>query len=575
MGPQCVVLRRNDAQGQLRSLNPKEALFYRAAGTLCHNKGVTSSVSWKIPKIGNRSFHHLSVGPGQVAALVGPNGAGKSSLIYWLNKQASNTPINRVVAHRRIWLESAGPALTSSERARYSQMISHHESQPNSRISGTYEKQRSSSLLYDLMGRENGRNSRYVRLHESGQSAESVEPSLLTTISNIMKAAGLNFHFAINDEMEFDVVKGASRYPISAMSDGEKAALLLSADVLLAESGSVQLLDEPERHLHRSISATLILALFEARPDCGFVISTHDLDLVQRLDRGSTTVHRVQEVEWSSEGDPLGWEIHGMPEGMPIDDDVRRAVLGGRERVLFVEGSSQSLDAPLLAILFPEWSIVPLGGSDEVQRAVHGLNTADGFHWVSAAGIIDGDARTDGEIQKLQEKNILVLPVNEIENLYYLPWVVRAQAIRQGEYLDKDSNSLIESAESEALKSLEKSEVLENLAAVNAEKIIRRRALADLPPKNSLKEVGSSISLNLSSPYEEQLDLLKESIREKDLELIVKNYSIRDSGYLHAVSRALGYQNIGDYQAAVRVMLKKDEISLGKLIKFVHPDLNH
>ena len=66
-------------------------------------------------------------------------------------------------------------------------------------------------------------------------------------------------------------------YGIEQLSDGERSALLLASEVLTAPKGTLLLLDEPERHLHRSIISPLLSGLFAQRSDCNFVISTHDL----------------------------------------------------------------------------------------------------------------------------------------------------------------------------------------------------------------------------------------------------------------------------------------------------------
>ncbi|MCT1445243.1 AAA family ATPase [Corynebacterium sanguinis] len=527
---------------------------------------MTFPINWTVPTDGEDSGLEISLEPGQVMTLVGPNGAGKSALISWLNSQVSVTPVNRIVAHRRIWLASSGPEVTASRREQFSGILSRHDRGPESRTSGQYEEHRVSGVLYDLIARENGRNSRFVRRVESGEPTDDIEPSLLTTISDIMKAAGFDMRFEITDHMGLDVVHKSAIYPISAMSDGEKAALLLAAEILLAPVGSIQLLDEPERHFHRSVSPKLISGLIEARPDCGFVVSTHDLDLVERINLINNSIYLVKDVNWSPQGTPAGWDIQKLPAGKPINESARRAVFGGRQEILFVEGESGSLDLQLLSILFPEYSVTPAGSSDNVQRTVSGLQSTKELHWVSAKGIIDGDARGSEEVGKLRKKNILVLPVNEIESLYYLPNVVETQARRQAEHLDEDWQNLFQDAQEKALDSIRRTGVLEHLAATNADKILRRSALASLPDKNALKASSEEISLTLQSPYSEELRLLRTAVEHKDLAEIVKRFSIRDSGFPTAVAKALRYNSKEDYQRAVTVTVHRDE-ALGHALR--------
>src|SRR5439155_760568 len=72
---------------------------------------------------------------------------------------------------------------------------------------------------------------------------------------------------------------GGTPYSIAQLSDGERNALLVAADVLTVGAGTLVLIDEPERHLHRSIISPLLTLLFEKRRDCAFVVSTHEVML--------------------------------------------------------------------------------------------------------------------------------------------------------------------------------------------------------------------------------------------------------------------------------------------------------
>ena len=64
--------------------------------------------------------------------------------------------------------------------------------------------------------------------------------------------------------------------------------VIIAGHVITAEPETVFLIDEPEKHLHRSISQPFLLALFELRKDCAFIISTHDIDLRDCLSRGTS-----------------------------------------------------------------------------------------------------------------------------------------------------------------------------------------------------------------------------------------------------------------------------------------------
>ena len=72
---------------------------------------------------------------------------------------------------------------------------------------------------------------------------------------------------------------GSTPYSVAELSDGERNAFLIAADILTAGTGTLLLIDEPERHLHRSIISPLLSLLFAKRKDCFFVVSTHEVML--------------------------------------------------------------------------------------------------------------------------------------------------------------------------------------------------------------------------------------------------------------------------------------------------------
>jgi hypothetical protein len=48
-----------------------------------------------------------------------------------------------------------------------------------------------------------------------------------------------------------------------------------------------------------------------------------------------------------------------VPPGAEIDETLKRDLLGARRKMLFVEGTTRSLDAPLYSLLFPQVSVIP------------------------------------------------------------------------------------------------------------------------------------------------------------------------------------------------------------------------
>ncbi len=199
------------------------------------------------------------------------------------------------------------------------------------------DQYRAPAIIVDLIDRQNSRNAEIADRVRAGETTEGLRTDgPLQLLNKLLRSAALNAQIEIgaNSELICTNHKGQS-YPAAEMSDGEKSALLLLADVLVSDDGSIQLIDEPERHLHRSISAPLIVALTQVRPKDSFVIFTHDLDLAQELGAtGSTYV--VSECQWADK-EPQAWALEVVPATGELPEHLRRAVLGGRVRSFFTK----------------------------------------------------------------------------------------------------------------------------------------------------------------------------------------------------------------------------------------------
>ncbi len=273
---------------------------------------MSSLAEWNIPRL-NGTSAPLTLSPSETAIFVGANGTGKSALSHWLRKHVPHgASIVHIRAHRKLWLTSPGPDTTPSNYATYSSILAQEDLKPASRHKDARADQRSAGILFRLLSAENERNFRVSRLATGDSLPEELEPSPLDRITDLLQAAGLGLTFHVGKSMSFEVERQGHRYPIDQMSDGEKAAFLLATEVLLADANSVIILDEPERHLHRSISGRLIIQIVAERPDCAFVAFTHDLDLTDRLRHKSTSTTVVRSVKWNGPN-PLGWDLEELP----------------------------------------------------------------------------------------------------------------------------------------------------------------------------------------------------------------------------------------------------------------------
>lgn len=236
---------------------------------------------------------------------------------------------------------------------------------------------------------------------------------------------------------------GGPEYSAAELSDGERNALLIAGNVLTAPPGTLIIIDEPERHLHRSIVSPLLSQLFERRPDCGFVISTHDHDLSLGNPGARTLLLRSCNFEGPN---VQSWEADELAVDAPIDDILKRDLLGARRKILFVEGIESSLDKPLYSLIFPMVSVIPKGNCREVEQTVVGARAGERFHWLQAFGIADGDGLDADQIEKKCALGIYALHYYSVEAIYFHPQLLEMIAIRQTTVLGGDAGQLVREA---------------------------------------------------------------------------------------------------------------------------------
>ena len=105
-------------------------------------------------------------------------------------------------------------------------------------------------------------------------------PSPIQTVNELLQLSNLPITISVEKQQKIVASRnGSPAYSVAELSDGERNAFLIASDVLTAEPGTLLLIDEPERHLHRSIISPLLSLLFEKRTDCAFVVSTHEVML--------------------------------------------------------------------------------------------------------------------------------------------------------------------------------------------------------------------------------------------------------------------------------------------------------
>jgi len=537
------------------------------------------NLTWRIPNLnGEGAATEIGLADGAVVFIVGANGSGKSALVTHLSKSTGTIKTVRIAAHRQSWLSSSSVDLTPKARKDLQQNITQRDRQDDSRWKDDYAQPRTQVALFDLANAQNAVSRAIHDLLKAGEDDEAksmaMKPSPLEAMNDILSVSTLTVRLSIHEDGDILAQHGdGPTFSISLLSDGERNAVMLAAQVLTAEPETLFLIDEPERHLHRAITEPMLSALFEKRADCAFVIATHEPELPGCNPAAPVVI--VRRCSWAGNV-ANGWDVDVLQPGVDIPDEIRKALLGSRRRILFIEGETQSLDYPLMSALFPELSIKPTGSCTEVLRSVSGLAGTDGLHWLEPIGLIDRDDRTDDEITTLEAGGIFALEVSAGESIFYSSDAIGAIASQQAAFFGIDSAGLSNEAVSAGIAMIDE-EACETLAARRSEKSARNEALSQLPDWRSIRENGGQdIQVTVQTKYPAELERIESAVADSDMDAITARYAIKRTGLPTAISTALRFSNRRHYEEAVVTLAKKDgdfrdllRAKLGRLTEYL------
>jgi len=495
---------------------------------------------------------------GKALFVLGANGVGKSTLMHKLFEQNIGHT-KRILAHRQTWFHSNTMDMTASNKKQTEEQIKWNDSQIESRWKDDYSGTRSSISIFDLINSEN------VRARNIAGAVDKDDISFAKKLSNTQSPLqAINELLAISnipivislgkDEQLFASKNGSDPYSIAELSDGERNALLICSDVLTTEPNHLIILDEPERHLHRSIISPLLSSLFQKRKDCVFVISTHDVFLP--IDHSESSVLLLRSCQWA-EKIIKDWDADLISEADNIPNSVKREILGSKREILFVEGEYESLDRQIYQLIFSNVTVIPQGNCSQVEKAVEGIKGTENLHWINAYGLIDADDRTPAQIKVLSDKGIAALECYSVESLYYNLEIVKKIAKRISEVTGHTESELFEKATSEIITSIQPHK--ERLCSRLCEKQVRNKAMTSLPKHKDIIEKSSfSININLKEILEKEKTLFDKMISEKNHEGLINRYPVRETPILTKIATGLGL-SCDKYESSVRKLIIDDK----------------
>ena len=524
------------------------------------NKMSNNKYSISIPTSNNNGQLDFSLGAGESLFVLGANGVGKSALMHRLFGQYSNQA-KRIVAHRQTWFPHNNISITATQKKQNEQNIVAKDREIQSRYQDTYSSFKSELSIFELINSENISNKKIAdamreqRIDDAKKLSQFLSP--INEINEILAISNIPIKLKLKEnEGLFASKNGCIPYSISELSDGERNALLICADVLTTKPNQIIILDEPERHLHRSIISPLLSTLFQKKQDCTFIISTHDINLPTDHIESSTLL--LRNCSWSGKS-IKDWDADLIPGTDSIPESVKLDILGSKRNIVFVEGDGlKSLDRQIYELIYPEVTVIPQGNCSEVEKAVKGIKITKNLNWVNAYGLIDADDRTVGDIQALSDRGIIALDCYSVESLYYNLEIVKKVAGRYAETIGINEDDVFEKAISNIIKNI--TDDKEKLCSRICEKKVRNSIMSELPKhKDILEGKAIDIDFNLKGKdiFEKEKVKFDELVKTKNLNGLISRYPIRETKVLGGIVSGLGLKK-DKYESAVRKLIIDD-----------------
>lgn len=351
--------------------------------------------------------------------LVGANGSGKSRMGSWIEASTNVRPVKRISAQRILSMPDFAP-LKSLEQS-INELLGSWRNRSVIEVQSDYEQ-----VLSTLFAETTKRDREYVALCRSESSntkppiPESAIEKLIRIWNDVLPQRKITI---VDSRVHVTPGDGSAAYGGREMSDGERVALYLIAQVLCVPEYCLVIIDEPELHLHKALMARLWNKIEQERTDCIFVYITHDLDFA---------ASRVKaEKIWLKSYNQGQWIWERVPDSEEIPENLLLEIIGSRKPILFVEGDRGSYDHAIYQEAFPVFTIVPRGGATQVIASTKGMRANSSLHSINAFGLIDRDFKNDDELKALLENGIYTLDFAEVENLLLIPQLIKLVAVNQ------------------------------------------------------------------------------------------------------------------------------------------------
>lgn len=294
------------------------------------------------------------------------------------------------------------------------------------------------------------------------------------------------------------------------MSEGEKAVIYYAVSVLMAKNDSFIVVDEPETYLNPSLTNQLWDHLIKVRKDCQFIFITHSVDFV--LGRNDSKIAWIKNFNYPDE-----WDFEFIEDDFALPKTLMTEILGSKKPIAFCEGDDKSsLDYTVYrSLIGDDYTVIPVGGHTDVIRNCEVILDSPWLN-TETLGIVDGDHYTQEKIDVLQDKNIKVLPFNEIEMLLVSDEVLHhtMKVIYPMDFQDK-----IDKFKDEFFKMVEKEcdKIALANTTLNINEFVAKEKIQQFDSVTAIEDNLRRISeYDVRSIYDSKVLQIKSMISEKD-----------------------------------------------------------
>lgn len=218
---------------------------------------------------------------------------------------------------------------------------------------------------------------------------------------------------------------------------------------------------------------------------------------------------------------PDQWDIERIHDTTNLPRSLVVLLVGSQKPILFCEGDDKaSLDHQLLEKLFSsEFTIIPVGTSTNVREYLHAYNSSILSGNKKAVGVIDGDMKLQEEIEVLQERNVFVLPFNEVE-MFFLCEDIILSAL-QVNYGETESTRILNEFREKlfGLFSTARTEIARIIVKTQMDKKFACYRLEAFDSLEKLKKQHLElIQININDIYADALQRIDDIVQRRDYE---------------------------------------------------------